>query len=81
MTVEVFKTNVKDPCDARMLVDQIHAVFVGYTANLDLDDCDKILRVVSSDGFIQIRNLMDLITKNGFHAEVLSDEIGEVFHF
>lgn len=79
--VEVFRTNVKDPDHAKMLVDQIHAMFRAYTANFDLEDCDKILRVVSSDRFIQTSLLMDLLNNHGFHAEVLPDDLPEVFHF
>ena len=79
--VEIFRTNVKDPDHAKMLVDQIHAMFRTYTANFDLEDCDKILRVVSSDRFIQTSLLMDLLNNHGFHAEVLPDDIPDVFHF
>ena len=48
--VEVFKTNVKDPHHAAMLIDCIHKSFDGYNANFDLEDCDKILRVKSASG-------------------------------
>jgi hypothetical protein len=79
--VEVFKTDVKDPDHAKMLVDRIHAIFAGYTANFDLEDCDRILRVVSSDGFIQTSRVMNLLDNYGCHAEILPDDIPEVFSF
>lgn len=79
--IEVFKTNVKDPDHASMLVDQIHNTFRHYTANFDLGDCDNILRVVSSNGHIQTSHVLDLISNFGFQAEVLSDDIPQVFHF
>jgi len=47
MMIEVFKTNVKHADHAKILVDQIHTTFADYTANFDLEDCDRILRVVS----------------------------------
>ena len=81
MMVEVFKTNVKDPADATMLLDQIHALSENYAANFDLEDCDKILRVASFNGSVQTSLLKELLNKHGFHAEVLPDEIQEVFHF
>lgn len=71
--VEVFKTNVKDRSQAKMLVDRIHQTFNDYTANFDLDDCDKILRVKSSQGYIEATLLVDLLMDSGFHAEVLPD--------
>ena len=72
--IEVFKTNVKDREEAQMLLEQIHDRFIHYKANFDLDDCDRILRVASSNGHIQIDHLIDLVKGSGFHAEVLSDE-------
>jgi hypothetical protein len=74
MMVEVFKTNVSNPKQAKMLLDQIHKVFNSYTANFDLEDCDKILRVKSGWGFIEHARLIALLKTFGFHAEVLPDE-------
>jgi hypothetical protein len=72
--VEVFKTNVTHPYQADMVVDQIHHVFANYRANFDLEDCDKILRVKSINGFVISSTLIDFISKLGFRAEVLPDE-------
>lgn len=72
--VEVFKTNVKDPDHAKMLVGLIHTTFVDYSANFDLEDCDKILRVTSSRGFLEVSTLLRIVKSFGFEAEVLSDE-------
>ncbi|HET9487079.1 MAG TPA: hypothetical protein VFO54_06580 [Chryseosolibacter sp.] len=80
MTVEVFKTNVKDADQARMLVEQIHATFGNYQANFDLEDCDRILRVVCRDGLIQTALLMSMVRNSGFHAEILPDVVPEIFH-
>jgi len=46
--VEAFKINVSDADKANLLLDQIHNTFKGYKANFDLEDCDKILRIVSA---------------------------------
>ena len=46
--VEVFKTNVHDVDQVNLLLNQIHNTFKGYKANFDLEDCDKILRIVSA---------------------------------
>ncbi|MGV3585835.1 MAG: hypothetical protein ACO1OF_02435 [Adhaeribacter sp.] len=72
--VEVFKTNVENPGQAHMLLDQIHRHFRNYKANFDLDDCDKILRVKSDSEFIQPAALINLLQDLGFKAEVLPDE-------
>jgi hypothetical protein len=71
--IEVFKTNITCPEKAKELVGQIHKTFAAYTANFDLDDCDKILRVVygtadkPSLDFIQWLNVL------GCSAEALPD--------
>ena len=72
--IEVFKTNVKDPDHARKLVDRIHAVFPYVEANFDLEDCDKILRVKSSENYIDPTRFTTLLGNHGFQAEVLVDD-------
>lgn len=79
MKVEVFKTNVADPERAKWLVDQLERNFANCKVNFDLDDCDRILRVVSevkiqSDP-IAIGLLIDLLKHVGCIAEVLPDTI------
>jgi hypothetical protein len=74
MKVEVFKTNVADHELAKRLVDQIERNFVHCKVNFDLDDCDRILRVVSA-GNIRHDLLIDLLKHVGCQAEVLPDTI------
>ena len=71
--IEVFKTNVKEHSQAKVLLDQIHKIFDGHEANFDLEDCDKILRVKCILGFIQPSLFIRLLKDFGFHAEVLPD--------
>ena len=73
--VEVFKTNVGNPEQANLVLRQIHDAFVAYSANFDLEDCDRILRVKSSRGFVQASSLIQFLRKLGFRAEVLPDEV------
>jgi len=70
--VEVFKTNVEDHQQAKILLEQIHKVFTGYKANFDLGDCDKILRVQSTVK-VQITDLISLLKDFGSAAQVLPD--------
>ena len=73
--VEVFRTNVHDLQQAAMLIEKIQSAFSDYTANFDLEDCDKILRVKSGKGSVQSSTLIGLLKRFGFQAEVLPDEI------
>jgi hypothetical protein len=74
MKVEVFKTNVADPEQAKWLVDQIERNFASCKVNFDLADCDRILRV-ASEGKIQPDVLINLLKNVGCTAEVLPDTI------
>lgn len=73
--VEVFKTDVCDPRYAELLVQEIHSLFPGYTASFDLDDCDRILRVISSGGHVDAVQIIRLVERFGFSAQVLDDEV------
>ena len=71
--VEVFKTNITDSHLARLLVHEISRNFTGYTANFDLGDCDRILRV-KSVGTIESAQLISLLNSHGCYAEVLAGD-------
>ena len=70
--VEVFKTNVTEAGDAEMLLRKIHDCFKNYSINFDLDDCDKILRVESTQQ-LNTNALVELISSLGFRAEILQE--------
>ena len=71
--IEVFKTDVRAPAHAAMLVEQIREADGEYIANFDLQDCDNILRVKCLAGDINSDKLVNLLKEFGFHAEVLPD--------
>ncbi len=71
--VEVFKTNVKDKNQADRLVRQIHALFLDYQANFDLEDSDHILRIKCVSGRVESSFLIRLLKDMGCDAEVLPD--------
>ena len=73
--VEVFKTNVQEAVNARLLIRSIQRCFPDYNVNFDLDDCDRILRVKSSNGLVDPAPILNLLKAFGFEAEVLGDEI------
>lgn len=72
--VEVFKTNVNNPCYANMLIYRIQQAFAGYVVNFDLEDCDRILRVKSNSGEVQPLPLIEFLQQQGCAAEVLPDD-------
>ena len=79
MMVEVFKTNVASPHDAAKLVKLIHDSFRGYTANFDLEDCDRILRINNIHGVIDSAAMVNLLAQFDFEAVILGDEVPAPF--
>ena len=69
--IEVFKTNITCADKALQLVEQIHNNFAGYKANFDLEDCDRVLRVVTNS--IITTCFIDWLKNYGCTAEVLPD--------
>ena len=73
--VEVFRTNVTEVSDASRILDALHTRCTLYIANFDLDDRDRILRVKPLVGDVDATLVIDTLRRQGFEAEVLSDEI------
>ena len=67
--VEVFKTNVQEFAQAQKLVAVLRRHFPNSKINIDLDDCDKVLRVEGNN--LRIEKVMTLVTKKGFVCTVL----------
>jgi len=73
--VEVFKTNIQEIGEAKILSKLIEREFRHYEANFDLEDCDKILRVQNKKGLVDATNLIKLFMDFGYKVEVLPDLI------
>jgi hypothetical protein len=69
--VEVFKTNVNDRDHAARLIAVIHKEYTEYTANFDLEDCDRILRIECNSGHVRVSFVIRLLEYFGFTADVL----------
>lgn len=72
--VEVFKTNVCDRARAEELINEIHSAFTHYSANFDLEDCDRILRIKCTTGCVEPDAVISIVKAFGFVAEVLAEE-------
>lgn len=68
--IEVFKTNVQEQKQAKMLVTVLSEQFPLFKINFDLDDCDKILRVDGTT--IAHDQIIELVTTKGYECSVLA---------
>lgn len=69
MTILVFKTNVSTGDEIRQLSFGLSSLVSQW--NFDLEDCDKILRVV---GMVTPHEINKLLEQEGFLCEELVDE-------
>jgi len=68
--VEVFKTNVQNKAQTKTLLCILSAAFPSSKINIDLSDCDKVLRVEGDN--IEALRVMMLVKEIGFKCEVLN---------
>ena len=67
--IEVFKTNIQDALQAKSLVALLLHHFPGSKVNVDLHDCDKVLRIEGCD-FLPTK-VMTLVEEKGFVCSLL----------
>lgn len=67
----VFKTSVNKKRDVKLLSPFLDAQFEAHNWNFDLEDCDKILRIVSKTEISLL--VIALLEKKGFQCEELAD--------
>jgi hypothetical protein len=73
--VEVFKTNIQTQRQAVYLLDRLYNEFGHYSANFDLEDRDRILRVECPTGSIAVKSVMAFLEGLGCYAKVLPDTV------
>ncbi len=73
--VAVFKTNVASARQAFVVVSLVQAHVAGCRVTLDLDDCDRVLRVQDCyhDAPLPEAAIRRLVSALGFAIEVLTD--------
>lgn len=69
--VEVFKTNIKNPDTAQLIIEKLKELLPGTKINFDLEDCDCILRVETVCSEIDVNEIMHFIRELNFEIEVL----------
>ena len=67
--VEAFKTNVQKKAQSKMLLSALSEAFPSVRVNVDLSDCDKVLRVEGDN--MEASRIMKLVKEHGFQCEML----------
>jgi hypothetical protein len=67
--IEIFKTDIKKVSQANKLIALLLPHFPGSKINVDLHDCDKVLRIEGGH-FLPAKVLL-LVKENGFMCSIL----------
>ena len=67
--VEVFKTNVQRKTEVKRVVSFLCKAFPSLKINVDLADCDKVLRVEGDH--MEPHRIMIVVQQQGFSCELL----------
>jgi hypothetical protein len=67
--VEVFRTNIPSAEVAAKVVNMLQTLFQRYRINVDLDDCDKVLRIEGNN--INTPEVIDAVCRLGYTCQVL----------
>lgn len=67
--VEVFKTNIEETEQAQEIVSALQQYFPGSRVTIDLDDCDKVLRI--NHTMVQPKEVIQLVSAKGFECSML----------
>ncbi len=70
MKIEVFKTNINDPGHADVVIDSLKQLWPNWKINVDLNDCDNILRIEAGEN-INTTLVSDHLSGIGYLAELL----------
>lgn len=72
--VEVFQTNVESESIAQTILSEINNLFPELEVNFDLEDCDRILRLVTPS-YDYVPKVVALMDRCGYLCKVLRDDI------
>ncbi|MGN7721100.1 hypothetical protein [Chitinophaga sp. 22620] len=67
--IGIFKTNIRTYHERNLIISAICSNFEVSSCNVDIEDCDKVLRVV--DMKVDEHSIIRFVQEQGFHCEVL----------
>jgi hypothetical protein len=71
--IEIFKTDIRHKEAKKQVLTAIHQQWPGVVATLDMEDNDRILRVVGAWAPVPVQEIITFLKNRGFMCEVLTD--------
>ena len=71
--IELFRTNIQHKVAKKQVLMAIREQIPGVVATLELDDNDRMLRVVGAWAPVPTQQIIELVKQQGFSCEVFND--------
>lgn len=71
--IEIFKTDIRHKDAGKQVLTALKEQFPGVVATIDLEDNDRVLRVVGAWAPVCTASVIELVKKHGFECELMHD--------
>jgi hypothetical protein len=67
--IGIFRTNIVTQHDKKRVIGEIEANFSVMACSIDIEDCDRVLRIVSQQ--VMEDAIMTFVKRLGYHCDLL----------
>ncbi|MCF6404713.1 hypothetical protein L3C95_17580 [Chitinophaga filiformis] len=71
MEIGIFRTNICTPQDKNNVIQAIQQHFNTTTCSIDIEDCDKVMRIVAGPVTVEEHDIILFIRRMGYQCERL----------
>lgn len=68
--IGIFRTNIDTVKDKDNVINAISSSFTVNACSVDIEDCDKVLRVISPQQLAE-KAIIEFVTRLGFYCDIL----------
>ncbi|RBL89250.1 hypothetical protein [Chitinophaga flava] len=68
--IGIFRTNINTVKDKDNVIQAISSAFSVNACSVDIEDCDKVLRVISLQQVAE-KSIIEFVTRLGFYCDIL----------
>jgi hypothetical protein len=69
--IGIFRTNINTVQDKNSVINSIFSSFNVAACSIDIEDCDKVLRIVGEQTFIEENIIIKFVQRMGYQCAVL----------
>lgn len=69
--IGIFRTNISTHQDKNIVLEAIRANFNVNTCSIDMEDCDKVLRIVAQHSPFEENQIIHFVQQMGYQCDIL----------